>query len=108
MLTKTESSGAGANSFLQELRNPAFCTGPKYLGVTLDRSLTYRRHLEPLRKELTSRVVLLRRLSGWGAVATTLQIATLALVHSATEYCVLVWCRSAHTRLIDPAINGAL
>ena len=26
---------------------------PKYLGVTLDRSLTYRRHLESLRKKLT-------------------------------------------------------
>jgi len=33
-----------------------FCSKPKYLGVTLDRSLTCRRHLEPLRKKLTSRV----------------------------------------------------
>ena len=33
-----------------------FCSEPKYLGVTLDRSLTYRRHLELLRKKLTSRV----------------------------------------------------
>jgi len=32
-----------------------FCSDPKYLGVTLDRSLTYRRHLEPLRKKLTPR-----------------------------------------------------
>ena len=60
-----------------------FCSEPKYLGVTLDRSLTYHRHLESLRKKLTSHVALLRRLagSGWGAGATTLQIATLALVH---------------------------
>jgi len=29
------------------------CFEPKYLGVTLDRSLTYRRHLESLRKKLT-------------------------------------------------------
>ena len=29
------------------------CSEPKYLGVTLDRSLTYRRHLESLRKKLT-------------------------------------------------------
>ena len=36
-----------------------FCSEPKYLGVTLDRSLTYRRHLETLRKKLTSRVALL-------------------------------------------------
>ena len=34
--------------------------------------------------------------------------ATLTLFHSATEYCAPVWCRSAHTRLIDPVINDAL
>jgi len=43
-----------------------FCSEPKYLGVTLDRSLTYRQHLESLHKKLTSRVVLLRRLAGSG------------------------------------------
>jgi len=43
-----------------------FCSEPKYLGVTLDRSLTYRRHLESLRKKLTSRVALLRRRAGSG------------------------------------------
>jgi len=87
-----------------------FCSEPKYLGVTLDRSLTYHRHLEPLRKKLTSRVALLRQLvgSGWGAGATTLRTTTLALVHSTAEYCTPVWCRSAHTRLIDPTINDAL
>jgi len=87
-----------------------FCSNPKYLGVMLDRSLTYRRHLEPLHKNLTSRVALLRRLagSGWGAGATTLRTATLALVHSTAEYCAPVWCRSAHTCLIDPTINDTL
>jgi len=87
-----------------------FCSEPKYLEVTLDRSLTYRRHLESLCKKLTSRVALLRRLagSGWGAGATTLRTATLALVHSTVEYCGPVWCSSAHARLIDPAINDAL
>jgi len=66
-----------------------FCPEPKYLGVTLDRSLTYHRHLESLHKKLTSRVALLRQLagSGWGAGATTLQTAILALVHSTAEYC---------------------
>ena len=82
------------------------CSEPKYLGVTLDRSLTYRRHLESLRKKLTTSVALLRRLagSGWGAGATTLRTATLALVHSTQEYCAPVWCRSAH----GPIINDAL
>ena len=86
------------------------CSEPKYLGVTLEKSLTYRQHLESLRKNLISHVELLRRFggSGWDAGATTLQIATLALVHSTTEYCPAVWCRSPRTRLIDPAINNAL
>jgi len=84
-----------------------FCSEPKYLGVTLD---TYRRHLESLRKKLTSCVAPLRRLtgSGWGAGATTLRTATLALVHSTAEYCAPLSCRSAHTRLVDPTINDAL
>jgi len=52
----------------------------------------------------------MRRLagSGWGAGATTLRIATLALVHSTAEHCAPVWCCSAHTRLIAPSINDAL
>ena len=36
-----------------------FCSESKYLGVTLGRSLTYRRHRESLRKKLTSRVAFL-------------------------------------------------
>ena len=80
-----------------------FCPTPTYLGVKLDRSLTFRHHLVALRKKLSSRVTLLRRLvgSGWGAGAKTLRIATLSLVYSTAEYCAPVWCRSAHTRLID-------
>ena len=65
------------------------CSTPTYLGVKLDRSLTFRHHLVALRKKLSSRVTLLRRLvgSGWGAGAKTLRIATLSLVYSAAEYC---------------------
>ena len=32
----------------------SFCPEPKYLGVTLDRSLSSRRHLDLLRMKLTS------------------------------------------------------
>ena len=74
------------------------------------RTLTFRQHLELLSKKLTTRVGLLRRLaeSSWCAGATTLRTTTLALVHSATEYCVPAWCSSAHTRIIDTPINDAL
>ena len=87
-----------------------FCPTPTYLGVKLDRLLTFRHHLLALRKKLSSRVTLLRRLvgSGWGAGAKTLRIATLSLIYSAAEYCAPVWCRSAHTRLINSVLNDAL
>ena len=86
------------------------CPISTYLGVKLDRSLTFRHHLVALRKKLSSRVTLLRRLvdSGWGAGAKTLRITTLSLVYSTAEYCAPVWCRSAHTRLIDSVLNDAL
>ena len=63
-----------------------------------------------MHKKLSSRVTLLRRLvgSGWGAGAKTLRIATLSLVYSTAEYYAPVWCRSAHTRLIDSVLNDAL
>jgi len=41
----------------------SFCSEAKYLGVTLDRTLTCRQHLESLRKKLTSRIALLRLLT---------------------------------------------
>ena len=87
-----------------------FCPTPTYLGVKLDRSLTFRYHLVALRKKLSSRLTLLRRLvgSGRGSGAKTLRIATLSLVYLTAEYCASVWCRSAHTRLIDSVLNDAL
>ena len=87
-----------------------FCPTPIYLGVKLDGSLTFCHHLVELRKKLSSRVTLLGRLvcSGWGAGAKTLRIATLSLVYLTAEYCVPVWCCSAHTRLIDSVLNDAL
>ena len=65
------------------------CSIPTYLGVKLDRLLTFRHNLVALRKKLSSRVTLLRRLmgSGWGAGAKTLRIATLSLIYSTDEYC---------------------
>ena len=57
--------------------------------------------LSLLRTKLTTHIGLLRSLAGssWGAGARTLRIATLALIHSAAEYCTPVWSRSAHMNL---------
>ena len=87
-----------------------FCPTPTYLRVKLDRSLTFRHHLVTLHKKLSSRVTLLRQLigSGWSAGAKTLHIAILSLVYSTAECCAPVWCRSAHTRLIDNLLKDVL
>ena len=87
-----------------------FCPTPTYLGVKLDRSLKFCHHLVALCKKLSLHVTLLRQLVGlgWGAGAKTLCKATLSLVYSTAEYCVPVWCCSAHTCLIDSVLNNAL
>ena len=87
-----------------------YCPTPTYLGVKLDRLLTFRHHLEALRKKLSTRVTLLRRPAGtgWVAGAKTLRTAALSLVYSTAEYCAPVWCRSAHTLLIDSVLDDAL
>ena len=87
-----------------------FCSVPTYLRVKLDRLLTFRHHLETLRKKLPNRVTLLRRLarSGRGAGAKTMHTAALFLVYSLAENYPLAWYCSAHTRLIDGILNDAL
>ena len=87
-----------------------FCRTSTYLGVKLDKLLTFRHHLVALNKKLSSRVTLPRRLVGseWDAGAKTLPTAALSLVYSTSEYCAPVWCHSSHTRLIDNVLNDAL
>ena len=84
-----------------------FCPIPTYLGVKLDRSLTFCHHLVTLRKKLSSRVTMLRQVVGlgWSTGAKKLRIATLSLVYSIVEYYAPVW---AHTRLIDSVLNDGL
>ena len=86
------------------------CPVPTYLGVKLDKTLAFHHHLEALRKKLSTRVALLRRLagSGWSSGAKTLRISALSLVYFTAKYCAPVWCRSTHTRLIDSILNDAL
>ena len=83
---------------------------PTYLGVKLDRQLTYKQHLEALRGKVSARNNLLRRLAGtsWGASTPTLRTGALALVFSTAEYAAQAWCRSTHTRKLDCALNDTL
>ena len=42
------------------------CPVPTHLGIKLDKSLTFRHHLEALCKKLSTRIALLRRIAGSG------------------------------------------
>ena len=71
---------------------------PKYLGLILDRSPTYRKHTENGRDKVKSRCNIISELTGtdWGAPAPVLRTSAIALVYSVAEYCVPVWGRCAH------------
>ena len=83
---------------------------PVYLGVTLDRSLTYKKQLESLQSKVNARNGLRRCLAGssWGAYTSTLRTGALALVYSAAEYASPAWCRSTHTRKLDVALDDTM
>jgi len=81
---------------------------PVYLGVTLDRTLSYREHLSRSAAKLKRRNNLIAKLAGtsWGAIASTLCTSALALCYSVTEYCCPVWARSSYTNLIDTQFHS--
>jgi hypothetical protein len=82
----------------------------KYLGVTLDRTLTYNDHLMKTSKKISARINIVRKLAGtgWGAGAETLRTAALAIVYSTAEYCAPVWLNSVHISKIDVQVNNAM
>lgn len=83
---------------------------PVYLGIELDRSLTYGKHVGKLRMKLSTRNNLLRKLCGttWGASATVLRTTALALVYSCAEYCSSTWINSAHSKKVDIELNKTM
>ena len=85
-------------------------THPTYLGVKLNRQLTFQQNLEGLSSQVVARNNLLCFLTGtsWGASVTTFQIGDLAIVYSAEEYVAQVRGRSAHTKRLDTALNNTL
>ena len=83
---------------------------PTYLGVTLDRMLSYKVHLTKTAGKLKNRNNLLMKLAGstWSASANTLRSSALVLCYSAAEYCAPVWSRSAHSNQVDVQLNSTL
>ena len=84
-------------------------SNPTYLGVKLDRQLTYKQHVEGLCQKLLACNNLLRCFAGSssGASAPTVRTSTLA-IFSAAEYVAPIWCRSCHSKKLDFALNDTL
>ena len=82
---------------------------PKYLGVTLDRTLSYKTHIHNTKLKVATRNNLLNKLtySRWGTNARTIRTTALALCYSTAEYAAPVWERSAYAHLLNPELNQA-
>jgi len=81
-----------------------------YLGICLDRSLSFRTHLHILKKKTLLLVALIKQLAsvGWGDSFKALRTFCLALAFALAEYCAPVWCHSAHTKHIDVPLNESM
>ena len=80
---------------------------PVYLGVTLDRTLSYKHHIEKTKAKANSRNSIIRKLanSKWGAHPSTIRTSGLALVYSVAGYACPVWGHSKHAGKLDPVLN---
>ncbi|KAL4153873.1 hypothetical protein QTP88_001706 [Uroleucon formosanum] len=83
---------------------------PRYLGIKLDRALTFRQQLETTKNKIKSRNNIISKLAetSWGCSAGTLRTSVLSLVYSVAEYYAPVWTRSAHCNKIDVQLNAAM
>ncbi|UYV70713.1 hypothetical protein LAZ67_8000346 [Cordylochernes scorpioides] len=88
-----------------------FSRTPKYLGVTLDPSLTYGPHINQTVLRAKKRLNILKRISGyeWGADRNTLRQTYLALIRPILEYAQPVWQTASKTNLnkIDQVQSSA-
>lgn len=85
------------------------CRTPKYLGVKLDRTLSFKSHCQDTKMKVMARNNIIRKLTGthWGARPDTLRTSVMALSLSAAEYAAPVWKNSSHSKEVDVAVNAA-
>ncbi|XP_030851787.1 uncharacterized protein LOC115928578 [Strongylocentrotus purpuratus] len=84
------------------------CEHPVYLGVKLDRTLSFKKHIEKTIGKVESRNAIIGKLvsSHYGADPKTVQSAAVALCMSSAEYACPVWSRSAHVKKLDTTLNN--
>ncbi|XP_049799091.1 uncharacterized protein LOC126234439 [Schistocerca nitens] len=110
--TKTEAMCFHLNNKLANRRLKIYFDNniQKYLGVTLDRTLSYKQHLINTAAKICTRNNIIQKLCGtsWGSSASTLRCSALGLVYSAAEYCSPVWLKSAHIKIVDTVLNQTM
>lgn len=86
------------------------CSDPKYLGIRLDRTLSFKKHCQELKGKVSARNNILRKLTGstWGAQPEVLRSTAMALCFAAGEYAAPAWESSAHTKQVDVALNETI
>ena len=89
-----------------DLENIAY---PKYLGVTLDRTLNYKQHILNTKMKVATRNNLLKILanSKWGTNARAIRSTALALCYSTAEYAAPAWARSSYANKLSQVLNQA-
>lgn len=83
---------------------------PEYLGITFDRTLSFKEHVENTAKKVKPRMNLIQKLAGteWKSNATTLRTATMAIVYNSAEYKAPVWVNSTQVSRIDSQLNNSM
>jgi len=81
-----------------------------YLGITLDRALTFKAHLQKVAAKIKKKNSVINKLTGttWSLSTHILRTSTLALIYSVEEYCAPVWEGSQHCSLIDVQLKKAM
>ncbi|GFR61615.1 RNA-directed DNA polymerase from mobile element jockey-like [Elysia marginata] len=74
-------------------RRMKYSDSPTFLGVTFDRQLTFRKHVDKIKEKANKRLNVLRCLSGksWRAGKEDLRIVYLAYIKSAIDYASNAW-----------------
>ena len=87
-----------------------FDPSPAYLGVTLDRSLSYRKYLKETAAKVTARCNLLKTLAtvNLGADFNTLRASAVSMCYSVAEYCSSVWSGSVRCTKLDVSLNECM
>ena len=110
----TRSHKIAKNKLKLTINNKPLCKeeNPTYLGVTLDRQLNLKTHVENVQKKASKRLNLIKRLAStnWGADKMTLRSLYLGYVRSVLDYNIVLQnsCSKATKQSLDKIQNHAL